>query len=201
MHLLNTNLLNTGISGIIRASAVIVLTVFLFLSGCGRADDISLDLESTETVSNENANPGLVSEDMYVYACGEVVKPGVYQVSANARVFEVLGLAGGLLEDADTGSINQAETVSDGEKIFVPARAAVSAGSAGSLAKADDGRININTASESELMSLNGVGQSRAQAIVSYREEHGNFQKPEDLMKVTGIKQGLFSRIKDHIKV
>ena len=184
-----------------RAVAVSMLVAFLFLSGCGRGDDISLNLEGTETVSYVNANPEVISEKMYVYACGEVVRPGVYAVSGNTRVFEVIERAGGLSGNADAGSINLAETVSDGQKVCVPSKNRLSDGSQGTAAEADDGLVNINMADETELMTLTGVGQSRAQAIIAYREEHGSFGSIEDIKKVTGIKDGLFSKIKDQIKV
>lgn len=71
----------------------------------------------------------------------------------------------------------------------------------GDSAAASDGRININTASEAQLCEIPGVGATRAAAIVSYRETHGAFEKPEDIMKVSGIKEGMYEKIKDSISV
>ncbi len=64
-----------------------------------------------------------------------------------------------------------------------------------------DARININTAGLEELMTLKGVGESRAQAIIAWRTEQGPFEKPEDIMQISGIKEGVYSRIKDQIRV
>ena len=64
-----------------------------------------------------------------------------------------------------------------------------------------DSRININTAELEELMTLKGVGESRAQAIIAWRTEQGPFEKPEDIMQISGIKEGVYSRIKDQIRV
>ena len=177
-----------------------MLVSFLFFSGCGKSE-ISLDLESTETVSFADVNPEKYNEKIYVYACGEVTKPGVYLVSANARVFEVIKIAGGLCADADMSSINQAETVSDGEKLFIPSLNAADAADSGEAAESSDGLVNINTADEAELMTISGVGETRALAIIAYREEHGIFEKTEDIKNVAGIKDGLFSKIKGQIKV
>lgn len=180
-----------------RAAAVLTVISILLLSGCGDKEDLDLDLKTADTVSYESANPEVKNTDIYVYVCGEVHKPDVYCVSSDTRVFEVIQLAGGLTGTADGSQINQAETVTDGEKIYVPTAVPFN----GQAEMNDDGLVNINTADEDELMTLNGVGQSRADAIIAYREEHGRFEKIEDLKNVAGIKEGLFSKIKDHIKV
>ena len=65
----------------------------------------------------------------------------------------------------------------------------------------EDGRININTAGVEELTTLKGVGESRANAIIAFREEHGSFENPEDIMQIAGIKEGIYAKIKDQIKV
>ena len=64
-----------------------------------------------------------------------------------------------------------------------------------------DGRIDINTAGAEELTQIPGIGEAKSTAIVNYRNEHGRFQKPEDLMQIPGIKEGIFNRIKDYIRV
>lgn len=68
-------------------------------------------------------------------------------------------------------------------------------------AVSEDGRININTAGVEELTTLKGVGESRANAIIAFREEHGSFENPEDIMQIAGIKEGIYAKIKDQIKV
>ncbi len=139
---------------------------------------------------------------IYVYVCGEVISPGVYETDADSRVFEVISLAGGTTEEADISFINQAETVYDGERIYVPAIGeydityGVSTGP-----DTDDARININTADIAGLQQIKGIGESRAGDIISYRESNGRFSSIEDIMNVPGIKQGTFDKIKDQIKV
>lgn len=158
-----------------------------------------------------------------VHVCGAVEAPGVYELAAGSRVYEAVQAAGGFSADADQSYVNQAQMLADGMKIVIPtgeeAAAAESgeetdSGAAlqigilggeempgGETAERKDARININTASVKELCNIPGVGETRAAAIVSYRESHGGFSKPEDIMKVSGIKEGMYEKIKDSICV
>lgn len=148
----------------------------------------------------------------YVYICGAVADAGVYQLPSGSRVCDVIALAGGMTEDASTISINQAEQIRDGQMIFLPTVEEAAAGVSGDIltqnvagASADeqesDGRVDINTASAEQLMTLSGIGQSKAEDIIAYREAHGAFTSVEEIMYVDGIKEGLYNRIKDDIRV
>ena len=148
---------------------------------------------------------------IYVQVTGAVKQPGVYELSKGARVFEAIEKAGGMTEDAKAESINQALEVSDGDMIVLYTQqewqqmqtdngAEKTAQSASSESE-DDERININTASLDQLCSISGIGQSRAQSIITYREQNGAFGSIEEIMKVNGIKEGLFQKIKDKIKI
>lgn len=152
-------------------------------------------------------------EAYYVYVCGAVQVPGVYMLHAGDRIYEAITMAGGLREDASTISVNQAEMVSDGQMIFVPTVEEANAGITmpqvsvvQDSAKengdaAGDGKVDLNTASLEELMTLPGIGETRANDILTYRMEHGAFAAVEEIMNVNGIKEGLYNRIKDNIKV
>lgn len=159
----------------------------------------------------------------YVYLCGEVNNPGVYTLLEGARVYEAIELAGGFTGEAAESWLNLAEPVCDSMKLEVPSKtqakdplwqAKAQAGSAktsgaagaGNGAGGTDGGsqkmlVNINTASLEELMTLKGIGASRAEDIVRYRQEAGGFTKIEDIMKVPGIKDAAFQKIKDNITV
>lgn len=147
------------------------------------------------------------SEQIYIYICGQVQTPGVYQVDVDARVFTVIQLAGGLTEAADEAGVNQAQTLVDGQMIYIPAvgeavDAAVISGTDTSKEMSDNsGKVNINTADLETLMSLTGIGESKAQSILNYRQEHGSFQSIEELMNVEGIKEGTYSKIKNQITI
>ncbi len=186
----------------------IIISV-LSVSGCGEADsDTSYESVGLEEYSEEAAEP-VIEENrtLYVYVCGRVKRAGVYSVSEDSRVYELINMAGGVCEDADISAINQAMKVEDGQQIYVPSRqemqeaAAGCSGMAAGPGAADDGLVNINSAGADELMTLTGIGASRAQAIIDYRTENGPFAKAEDIMNVAGIKEGMFSKIKDKIKV
>lgn len=162
-----------------------------------------------------------------VHVCGAVKRAGVYELPAGSRVYEAVKKAGGFAEEADEDYVNQAQQLSDGSKLVIPTieqvqgveaggesagvqigiveqeDIALSAGY-GKNAEEDgspDGRININTASEAQLCGIPGIGATRAAAIVAYRQDAGGFRSIEDIMNVSGIKEGTFAKIKDKIKV
>lgn len=144
---------------------------------------------------------------VWVYVSGSVRDPGVYCLDAGARVFEAIDMAGGADADAAQEFLNLAEKVVDGQRIYVPDSKEILP-KTGALwqetqaepGAAEDTLININTASAGQLQSLPGIGTAKAEAIIAYREQH-LFEAIEDIMNVSGIKDQLFSRIKDKIKV
>ena len=164
-------------------------------------------------------------QTIYVHVCGAVIKPNVYELPAGSRVYEAVQMAGGFTEDADESYVNQAQTLSDGVKLVIPTIEQTQAmitenaevdligivgeqndiqGTSASVqggAASSDGKININTATEAELCNIPGIGATRAAAIVAYRQEKGGFSAIEDIMNVSGIKEGTYEKIKDSIKV
>lgn len=162
------------------------------------------------------------NELIYVHICGKINNPGVYKVRPTARVFDIVELAGGFTKNAAKDSINQAKKVSDGEKIYIPSLKEVKKGSVSSDYKVADGSssnssdstpaneninqgnttlVNINTASMEELMTLTGVGESKAKSIIEYRETNGPFKAIEDIKNIQGIKDGVFNKICDLITI
>lgn len=197
---------------------LVVLLVFissLVFTGCdNNAETTELaisDSDGTEDTQNtDEVGETETSAQIYVYVCGEVNCPGVYTVAADTRVYEVIELAGGMTGNAQEDYLNLAEPVEDGQQIIVISKDEYesmksSAGSDGIDADgtdtASDGLININTATAEELTALPGIGDVKAEAIVSYREANGSFTSIEDIMNVDGIKEGSFSKIRDLIKV
>jgi len=149
----------------------------------------------TQCISNQNA-----SSQVVVYLCGAVMEEGLFSLESGSRVGDALELAGGYAEDAARGYVNLARILSDGEKIYFPTEKELEK-TTWQEAETGDKRVNINTAGISELTTLPGIGESRAKDILDYREKNGGFKKPEDLMKVPGIKEGTFNKLKDLIKV
>ncbi|MCR5627356.1 MAG: helix-hairpin-helix domain-containing protein [Lachnospiraceae bacterium] len=138
-------------------------------------------------------------EEAYIYVCGAVKRPGVYIMEKDSRIYMAIEKAGGVSDGADVSGLNLASSVSDGMEIYVPKK-----GESTDRAKAgvtDDGLVNINTADKEKLMTIKGIGESRAEDIIAYRESNGLFGKCEDIKNVNGIKDGLYNKIKDQIKV
>lgn len=168
--------------------------------GSDGSDSGSLGIEG-EGGSEAGAEPRM----FYVYICGSVTSPGVYALPEGSRVFALIEAAGGLLEDADERTLNQAEVLEDGMQITVyskeeAAEMPVQPSRTGQDSP-DSEKINLNTADVDRLMTLSGIGEARAKAIIAYRERHGGFQNIEDIMKIEGIKEKLFDKIKEQIEV
>ena len=148
---------------------------------------------------------------IYVYICGEVANPGVYELSEDSRIYEAVDAAGGFTENAARESINLASKVSDGMQITIYNKEeAASLPAGGTSAGKNSGQdqmsgsssfVNLNTATKEELMTLKGIGESKAEDIIRYREKSGGFKKIEDIMKISGIKEAGFQKIKDSITV
>lgn len=175
--------------------------------------------ETEESTAGDAGQPGdsgdgTVTENtvIYVDVTGAVKAPGVYTLPAGSRVFEAIALAGGAREDASLENLNQAGLLQDGQQIRVyTEEEAAQMAQQGSLPGAETAagqeegqealKVNINTAGKDELMTLTGIGETRAEAILAYRQETGGFQAPEDLMQVEGIKEKTFEKLKDQITV
>ena len=153
-------------------------------------------------------------QEIYVDVCGAVAEPGVFCLPEGSRVFQAIDAAGGFLPEAAENYVNRAQGLSDGEQLYVPTKEealtmertdTVSSGEKNGEALESGtehaGKVNLNTADETELCTLTGIGASKAKAIIAYREENGPFASVEDLMKVEGIKEGTFHKIKDEIEV
>ena len=188
------------------------LAAALVAAGCAGKDEESLE-ELSVSAESETEKEGAVpqeeqepAETVYVYVCGAVNAPGVYELKKDARVFEAITLAGGMTAEAAPEAVSQARTVADGEQIYVPTVREVQMQGSGVedivTGNADvSGKVNINTAGKDELMTLTGIGEAKAQSILDYREEHGQFGSIEDLMLIEGIKEGVFNKIKEDITI
>lgn len=183
----------------------------LYLTGCGREEVPYLDTTQTqeqtvETERTEQKETLKSDQTVQVYVCGEVAAPGVYQLKDGMRVCDVVEAAGGLTKAASREYWNLAEKLSDGQMIYFPTEEEArerkaSAEAAGATVEESDGRIDINTADATQLVTIPGIGETRAAAILAYREKNGPFAKVEDIMQVSGIKSTLFEKMKDYITI
>lgn len=164
--------------------------------------------EDTRTSGEQmGQNESAGTSDYAVYICGAVKHPGVYYFSPEARVCDAVDAAGGFTKKADIQAVNQARVLADGEQITIPKRMSSSRkkGEPSKETQTDSGvaekRINLNTAELSELTTIPGIGEAKAQMIIEYRSENGSFRSTEDIMKISGIKEGIYNQIKDYITV
>lgn len=206
-----------------RLMKMLVIMAFLFLSGCGeKAEEhgleelsVSGETDGTEDPSDAGTASGSVDTsdagtasgsgdtsdaEICVYICGAVHEPGVYELPEGSRVHEALEMAGGMTEEAAAYALNLARIAVDGEQIYVPDAEEIQGQSILS-GSGYEKKVNINTASMEELMTLTGIGEAKAESIIRYREENGGFQSIEDLMEIGGIKEGVFEKIKDDITI
>ncbi len=185
---------------------IMEIAISLVFVGCGsKSKKISLSDDKsikTEQTSVENG-------DIYVHVVGEVNSPGVVRVPSGTRLFNVIEKAGGMTKNAQTDYLNLADTVKDGQQIKVISKkefkklkkkkANTQPGK--EKGKSSSGLININTATAEELKTLNGIGDAKANAIIEYRTQSGNFSKIEDIKNVSGIGDATFNNIKSMITV
>lgn len=193
--------------------AIALLLLFsVILTGC--SEESYLEQQESKEVTEEadvtnvpDAAGGTKADTetsfIYVQIEGAVVSPGVYRLPADSRVFALIEAAGGLTEKASTSDINQAAALSDGQKVTVlTKKQAREAAKAGGTSQPDTAaKVDINTADVSQLTTVSGIGPSRAEAIIAYRNENGPFRQIEDITNVSGIGNATFEKIKDSITV
>lgn len=236
MHERNTNLSYTASKPAVKkkiTAAMLSIVISICLFGCHKKEsayfleeamsasqNTKMQETETQTTDTQTAGTFITETDrrqetqtavFFVYVCGAVKAPGVYELEQGSRVFEAILLAGGFCEDACREYVNQAQEVTDAMKIYIPTAAQVENGELGpgegGWTQTGDAKaggpslVNINTADVETLKTLPGIGESRAEAIIDYRESSGSFEKIEDIMKVSGIKEGAFQKIKDKICV
>jgi len=160
--------------------------------------EIMSEVEDDSELMEEYIEP---ITDIYVDICGAIYNPGVYKVKAGTRLFEVIDKAGGLLDDADISSINQAEEVYDGQKIIITSISYAGDNATFFNEQTKDGKININVADITKLQEIPGIGPVTAQKIIEYRENNGKFKTIDEIKKVNGIGEKTYENIKDYITV
>ncbi|MFC4709641.1 helix-hairpin-helix domain-containing protein [Enterococcus eurekensis] len=194
---------------------IIVGTIATFLFGIvflmyqKGSNEEELLWETVESnVSSVTESTDLAQEDLVILVDikGEIKQPGVYELAHDARLNELILLAGGFTENAEVRQINLAEKLSDQQMIYVPNQDELTF-SIDQLVEDEEDMsqssttVNINTADLTELQQLPGVGPSKAQAIIAYREENGLFKSIEGLLEVSGFGEKTFEKLKDSIVI
>lgn len=207
------------------AAGLLGMTI-LFAAGCAGQNNTTYSLKGELPLAEEDAAESGTpagetvnaaaeirnadSDTVLVHICGEVQTPGVYELTADSRICDVLLLAGGFTADADTEAVNMAAGIEDGMQIVIPTETDRTQEMTGNsldrtgetaAGKTESQLVNINTADKETLMSLPGIGAGKAEAVIAYREAGGIFKDIKDIMLVDGIKEGVYARIKDKICV
>ena len=191
-----------------KKNIIFMILVGICICGClwlygEKTPEITETLDVTKEQAGQLEQTEQNMNQIYVHIVGAVKKPGVYIFQHKPRVIEVVDKAGGFTKDAVVSMINQAEVVEDGTQLTI-ASSKDNKKKEKSQKKGTDansGKVNLNQATKEELMTLTGIGEAKAVAIIAYREENGKFQKIEDLMNITGIKEGVFEKIQSQICV
>lgn len=213
---------------IIAFIAIISIIIFFIYNNTKTFDEENIieykeeiEQDTLDNIEQEN-NSKEETEELYIVDIKGMVKnPGTYELSKAKRVIDVINIAGGLTEKADVSSINLSQKIFDEMMIIIPSKSEsenvvnnnVVNNSASnnisyqtnnnnnSIVNNQNAKISINTADLSLLMTIKGIGEVKAKAIIEYRNKNGLFKKIEDITKVKGIGNSTFEKIKDYIKV
>lgn len=192
------------LSYFIKNVSIVVLMIGagIILTGCDDSKEIMINEETIEESHEYTEN----KNHIYVYLSGEVESPGVYKLENEARLYQAIELAGGMTKNAQKEYLNLAETVYDGQQIHILSKKEYKKSQEQDTdivqnTDSDNALININTATPEELQSLSGIGETRAKAIIEYREKNGKFQTIEDIKNVSGIGDSTFENIQNDITV
>ena len=185
--------------------SLVVIIGGLFYFNQSKTEDysgVSFSNTTSESINKDEKAENRHDEKIFVDVKGAVKYPGVFETTKDKRVKDLIEEAGGLLDDADTSTLNLSQKVKDQMVIYVlkhdekPKQISDSGSSS-----SNTDVININTANKEQLMKISGVGKTKAEAIIAHREKNGDFKKKEDIIKVRGIGKSTFEKIKDKIEV
>ena len=185
--------------------SLVLIIGALFYFNQNKTEDysgVSFSNISNEINNKDERAENRHDEKIFVDVKGAVKHPGVFETTKDKRIKDLIEEAGGLLDDADTSTLNLSQKVKDQMVIYVlkhgekPKQI-----SDGSSSSSNTDVININTANKEQLMKISGVGKTKAEAIIAHREKNGDFKKKEDITKVRGIGKSTFEKIKDKIEV
>ena len=219
---------------VVFALVIIILIVgFIIMNNSNDIVEASSESSAVKKSSNDGVTPKRKETKdtkdevtrIKVDIKGSVVSPDVYEVDSNSRVIDIINIAGGVTEDADTDNINLSKKVSDEDVIIIYSREELennkksyeekidycttdnNSACATNVVTFDDNNkedtdstiININTATVEDFMKLSGIGEAKAKSIIEYRNSIGSFSKVEDIKNVTGIGDSIFDKIKDYL--
>lgn len=193
------------------ATFMLLFVGFYIIKKANKSEYIELEIEKDKVEENNTINKEIVEEqEIVIHITGAVKKQGIVKIKEGARISDIIAVAGGTTNEADLSKINLAYKVEDGQKIYVPnindeTNVESVTQEVGKNVLEDSNsktsKVDINSASQTELETLSGVGPSTALKIINYREENGKFEKIDDIKKVPGIGEAKFESLKESIYV
>lgn len=184
--------------------SLVLIIGALFYFNQNKTEDysgVSFSNISNEINNKDERAENRHDEKIFVDVKGAVKHPGVFETTKDKRIKDLIEEAGGLLDDADTSTLNLSQKVKDQMVIYVLKHGEKPKKISDSSSSSNTDVININTANKEQLMKISGVGKTKAEAIIAHREKNGDFKKKEDITKVRGIGKSTFEKIKDKIEV
>lgn len=194
---------------------MILVIIYYFFTTIDDNSEIKYD----DLIIEENNETSSTVEDIQtsivVYITGEVISPGIVYLETNSRIQDAIDSADGLTKNADLTNVNLAYVLSDGQKIYIPNKnddnlsiisdddgdAIIKDNYSSGLSDNNNLEVNINTATQTQLEELPGIGPSTALKIIEYRNKHGKFSSIDDLKNISGIGDSKFNKIKDYIVI
>lgn len=163
-------------------------------------EDVWTDV-SVPTEQTTQTTTSVPQQIILVDIKGAVKKPGVYELPVNARLHELVNVAGGLTDDAEDRQVNMAIVLADQQLVYIPRKGETVEQTNLPPQVANESKVNINTASAEELQTLTGIGEKKAQAIIDYRTQNGNFQSIDQLTEVDGFGEKTVEKLRDSITI
>lgn len=196
---------------IIIGISMLIFIGYYIITKTNNSKYVELETQEIEIEESNIINEEEIKQEnkIIVHITGAVEKQGIVEIKQNSRISDIIDAAGGVTKEADLSRINLAYMVEDGQKIYVPSiydeEAITVTENAGEGVVEENnentGKVNINTATQTELETLNGIGPSTALKIINYRKENGDFEKIEDIKNVPGIGDAKFESFKDNVCV
>ena len=183
-----------------RKEIFIVLIMLIGFISFNIYNDSNVNSNVIEGIEVKEEN---LPDKIFIDIKGEVNSQGSYEIDHGKRIKDIIDLAGGLKESADTNNINLSEKLTDEMLIMIPKKQEqqVEPTIESNQVTFKDNKVSINVGSLTELMSISGIGKTKAHSIIDYRNKYGRFNSINDIMNVSGIGQATFEKIKDYIKV
>lgn len=163
-------------------------------------EDVWTDV-SVPTEQTTQTTTSVPQQIILVDIKGAVKKPGVYELPVNARLHELVNVAGGLTDDAEDRQVNMAIVLADQQLVYIPRKGETVEQTNLPPQVGNESKVNINTASAEELQTLTGIGEKKAQAIIDYRTQNGNFQSIDQLTEVDGFGEKTVEKLRDSITI